>query len=350
MASIYDQYTLLEVSKRVRTMAPSFWLSYFTKQINFTTAEVLFDKVFQDDRKLAPFVAPNAFGRPQRLEGYETWKFRPAYSKQLDEVDADMHLERLPGEALGTSGFTIDQRRNMVIAELIRRQDVKLDNLLEWMAAMAIMDGKVVIKGEDYPEVTVDFQRDPSLTQVNAGAAKWDQPTSDPLGDIYAMRRNAQDLSGATITRNIFGADAWDAFAAQVDLRDMMDTNFGGQDVKVSLIRDGFMETREFMGYIQGSNGGGRIEAWVDTTRYIDPETGSQKFLVDQGSVIGVSSMVNGVRCFGAIKDKRAGYQAMERFRKNWEQEYPSQEFLLLQSAPIMVPREPNATYKIKAV
>jgi len=58
--------------------------------------------------------------------------------------------------------------------------------------------------------------------------------------------------------------------------------------------------------------------------------------------------MMDGVRCFGAIRDKKAGYQALEFFMKNWEIEDPSHEYIMSQSAPLMVPKEPNATYSIK--
>lgn len=348
MAGIYDLMTLVEVLRVQKTSAAPVWLGYFPGQINFDTDKIAFDKVYGDDRKLAPFVVPNVAGRPQKLDGYETYAFKPAYTKIKDVVDYTMHVERMAGEAFGTGSLTIDQRRNAVIATLLQMHKTKHKNRQEWLAARAIIDGKVIIKGEDYPETLVDFRRDASLTSVLAGGAKWDQNTADPMGDLKDMRIAVNELSGARITKHIFGATAWDLLTQRVDLKDLMDTRYGGTDTKVTLISDGFGDTMEFMGTISGLNGAGRIEVWVNTARYIDPETGAEEYYLDQNTVVGVSEMVRGVRCFGAIMDKSAGFRPLEIFAKNWENEDPSQEYILTQSSPLMVPKEANATYSMK--
>src|SRR5690606_30298820 len=107
------------------------------------------------------------------------------------------------------------------------------------------------------------------------------------------------------------------------------------------LMSDGY-EGQEYMGRIAGLNGAGAIDVWVDTSKYIDPETGDEEFYLDQSTVVGVSEQVQGVRCFGAIMDKRAGYRPMDYFFKNYDNENPSVEYLLGQSAPLMVPKNPN--------
>ena len=343
---LYDTTTLLEVMRVQKTSAPNIWLQNFPTQINFQTPNITWDKVYGDDRKLAPFVIPTVQGRPQRLEGYETVQFAPAYIKMKDVVSAEMHIQRMAGEALGTGSMTIMQRRDAVIGYLLGMQKTRIDNRLEWLASKAIIDGKVLISGEDYPAVLVDFRRDAALTGVLTGAAAWSQATADPLGDLKTMRMLVNDKSGARITKHIFGADAWDKFAARVDLKELMNKNYGGTAVEVTLMSDGY-EGMEFMGVIQGLNGAGRIEAWVNTSKYIDPDTGLEAYYMPQNSVVGVSAMVQGVRCYGAIMDKKAGYQPLTIFSKNWENEDPSVEYLLSQSAPLMVPKEPNATYSL---
>lgn len=347
MAGLYDLQTLAGVSRRIKT-APVFWLdTFFKRQINFDQEWITFDRVYGDTRKLAPFVVPNVSGRPQRLENYESYRFKPAYSKQKDVVDPTMHMERLPGEAFGGT-LTLDQRRDAVVAFLIDSQKTKLRNTFNWLAARAIIDGKVTISGEDYPTTLVDFRRHANLTTQLTGAAAWDQTTADPLRDLKESRIEANGQSGVRISRYIFGANAWDLFTQRVDLRDLMDKNFDGQQVRVSLINEGYPDSIEYMGRISGIDGQGAMELWVDTTRFIDPNTGLEAYYLDTDEVVGVSDSVEGVRCFGAIMDKRAGYRPMEFFFKNWETEDPSQEYLLTQSAPLMVPKEPDATFKIK--
>lgn len=344
--NLYDLTTLLEVL-RVQKVPTAYWLQYFPRQINFETQEIAFDKVWGDDRGLAPFVVPNVQGRVLGIEGYETVAFKPAYVKPKYVVDPNMVIERQPGEALATGSMSIEARRNAVIGELTRRIRLLCQNRNEWLAARALIDGKVTISGEDYPETLVDFRRDPSLTATLTGGARWSESTGNPLSDLKLMRQEANGLSGARITRHIFGANAWDYFADRVDLKEMMDKRYGGLEVNVTRMTDGY-EGLEYMGVIQGLNGAGRIEAWVNTSKYIDPETGSEEFHLNQNTVVGVSDMVQGVRCFGAIKDKAARYRALEIFMKNWENEDPSVEYLLGQSAPLMVPKQPNATFSLK--
>lgn len=344
---LYDLATLDAVFRRTRQPAPPFWLNYFGRQINFDTPEIMFDKVFGDDRGLAPFVMPNIQGRPQVLNGYSTDRFRPAYAKIKDVVDPTMHIERVPGEAPIVGELSIQQRRDIVVAELLRKQRVKFANTNEWMAARAVIDGQVTISGEDYPTTTVDFRRDASLSYTLAGTAKWDQAgTADPMSDLKAARKNANVLSGATIQKFVFGSDAWDMFSSRVDLREMMDKTKGGFDVNVSLITDGY-EGLEYVGTISGLQGAGRMECWINTSKYLDPLDGTEQFFLDQKTVVGAGD-VQGVRCFGAIMDARAGYKPLDYFFKNWMNEDPSVEYLLGQSAPLMVPKNPNASFKIK--
>jgi hypothetical protein len=343
---IFDLYTLQALNKRIKT-APLFWLNeFYTGQINFDGKNILFERVYGDDRKLAPFAVPTAAGRPQRLDGFEVTTFAPAYIKQKDVVDPTMHIERLAGEALGGS-LSIMQRRDAVKAELLRRQKVKIQNTWNWLAARATIDGKVTIKGEDYPETVVDFRRDAALTKVLVGGAKWDQATADPLADLKESRIASNELCGARISRHIFGGNAWELFCQRVDLKSMMNVLYGGQKTNVTLINDGYGDTVEYMGTIEGTNGQGKLELWVDTTRFVD-EAGAEQYYLDQNTVVGISPMLQGVRCFGAIMDSKAGFRSLDTFFKNWEENDPSVEYLLSQSAPLMVPREVNASYSIK--
>lgn len=344
---IYDTTTLLGVVRQQKTLTP-FWLSqFFKQQINFTSEDILFDRVNTDYRRLAPFVAPNVQGRVQGRDGYDSVSFKPAYVKPKDVLDPNMDLVRQPGEAIGGS-LTLDQRRNAALAEILKQQKTKLTNRNEWLAARAIIDASVTIAGEDYPSVTVNFRRHSSLSYQLLTSARWSESTGQPLTDLKTARMNANARSGARITKHIFGANAWDMFATRVDLKGMMDRNFGGLNVDVTRMYDGY-EGQEFLGVIQGSNGGGRIEAWLDTSKYVD-SAGNEQFFLDQDTVVGVGDAVEGVRCFGAIKDLDAGLQPLEYHTKMWRNEDPSVEYVMSQSAPLMVPKRPNATFKIKVV
>ena len=342
---IYDTTTLLSVVRQERVITP-FWLNFFNSQINFDTEDIAFDRVNMDYRRLAPFVAPNVQGRVQKLSGYDTVSFKPAYVKPKDVVDPNMVIPRQPGEALGSGSLSLAQRRDAVIAEILRQHRVKLTNRNEWLAARAIIDGTVTISGEDYPSVTVNFRRHSSLSYLPTGTARWTQNGSAPMTDIRTAKQNAFNRSGAKITKLIFGATAWDLFTTRVDIKEFMNRNYGGYDANITRLYDAY-KGQEFLGYISGSNGGGRMECWLDTSKYVD-DAGSEQYFLDQGTVVGVGSNIEGVRCFGAIKDFDAQLRPLEMFPKMWRNEDPSVEYLLTQSAPLMVPKRPNASFKIK--
>lgn len=340
--SIYSTAELLEVSRFQKRITP-FWLTFFPRQINFETEEIFFDKVDQDYRKLAPLVVPNVAGRPMTIDGYTSLSFKPAYVKPKHIVDPNMVIERQAGEALLVGSLSLAQRRDAVIAEILRRHDSMLTNRNEWLAAKALIDGAVTLSGEDYPTTTVDFQRHATLTVTLAGAALWTAGTATPITDIMNARINANNRSGAVIRRVVFGGTAWDNFTQRVDLKALMDKNYGGLNVNIQRQADGF-EGQEYMGTYGGVFGGGTIDIWVDRSKYVD-ENGAEQFFLPQTTVVGFSD-VEGVRCFGAIKDMSA-LRAMERFPKMWQQPDPSAEFLMTQSAPLMVPKKPNASFKI---
>lgn len=340
--SIYDTSTLLEVSRFTKAINP-FWLSFFPRQINFETADIFFDKVDLDYRKLAPLVVPNVQGRANSISGYNSVSFKPAYVKPKTIIDPNMVIERQAGEALGTGSLSLEQRKAAVIAEIMRQHDTQLTNRNEWLAARALIDASVTLSGEDYPTTTVNFQRHASLTYTLAGAARWSQVGALPLDDIKAARVNAYTRSGAVIRRVVFGGTAWDYFTARVDIKALMDKNYGGLNVNIQRAADGF-EGQEYMGTYGGIFGGGQIDLWVDRSKYVD-EAGAEQFFLEQKSVVGFSD-VEGVRCFGAIKDFDA-LRAMERFPKMWREQDPSVEYLMTQSAPLMVPKKPNASFKI---
>lgn len=346
---LYTTYDLLEVV-RVQKSLPSFWLQFFPNQLNSTTDEIALDKVSTNYKRLAPFVAPNVQGRVSKKDGYTTVSFRPAYVKPKDIVDPSNDLVRQPGEAFATGSLSLEQRRNAVMAQLLQGQRIKIDNRLEWMACKAIVDGKVVVQGDDYPSVTVDFRRNAALTITLAGVAKWDQVTATPAADIMSARRAIQDKCGAVANRVIFGANAWQNFyAKEISGKEatLQNNQIRGSETGISFLRDGF-EGVEFMGRYQGSNGAG-FECYVYTAKYED-DNGVLQDMMDTNKVVLAAPDVKGVQCFGAIRDKRAGFQSLKYFPKNWETEDPSVEYVMTQSAPLMVPSQPDATASIQTV
>jgi hypothetical protein len=344
---LYDTRTMLEV-QRVQKRPLIFWLTnFFKKQINFQTDEIVFDRVSEDYRRLAPFVAPNVQGKIMKLEGYDTVRFKPAYLKPKHVVDADTAIARQPGESLDTGSLTLEQRRDAVIANILERHKNMHVMTQEWMAANAVINGYVDVEGDGYPKVRVNFNRDAALTATLTGTAKWDQSTSNPLADIKTMRVKANDVCGATIRDIIFGSAAWASFSSKLEIQELLDTMSRGSDTDFTKLNDGFGNSVEYLGRLSGANGAGITRLWLYTGQYVD-ETGTVQLFLPTNAVVGVDGdMLDGYRCFGAIKDGKAGFQALEMFPKMWEEEDPWVEYVMTQSAPLMVPKQPNASFKL---
>ncbi len=344
---LYDTATLIGVV-RVQPVEASYWLdNFFGRQINFTTEDIMFDKV-TGTRRLAPFVSPVVQGRVMRTRGFETKTFRPAYTKPKHVVDPNRQFSRMAGEALGGSS-TPDARWNAAVAENLREERSAIQRLWNWMAAMAVIDGEVTIAGEDYPTSVVSFGRDAGLTVALAADARWGEVAADPLGDIADLRKLAFEKSGSPITRLTMGLDAFDLFFADEKVAALLKTELGAiprtSDSTLSAMGSPG-QPFEYRGVLQGANGQGRLEIYTYNEQYED-EDGVTQSIMSSYDVVGTGPGLNGTRCFGAIRDKRAGLQALPIFPKMWDQEDPSVTYTMTQSAPLMVPGNPDNSFKI---
>lgn len=345
---VFDTTTLLSVL-RTRKAPMGFWLEKaFPQQINFETEKIAFDRVNEDYRRLAPFVAPNVQGKVMTREGSDMLAFKPAYVKPKHIVDPNDVIVRQPGEALGTGSLTLAQRREAIIADILGRHKAMHAMTREWLAARAIIDGTVDIEGDNYPKVTVDFRRDASLSATLLTTARWSESTSTPLADIATKRQAANTLCGAVIRDLVFGAGAWASFSKHADVKALLDKNYRGSESDFTKMTDGFEDSVEYLGTLQGTAGAGLLRLWLYSGKYKN-ESDVLTDILNTDTVVGVDwGMVQGHRCFGAIRDGAAGFQALDMFPKNWEDQDPWVEYLMTQSAPLMVPKQPNATFKIK--
>jgi len=341
---IYDTVELLQVLRKQEGITP-YWLNYFPRVVTSDREEILFDQVTDGTRELAPFVAPNVQGRVMRNHGYTTKTFKPAYVKPKHVVDPSRAIPRRAGELLGGS-LSAQQRYDACVAENLRLERISIENRWEWLAARAIIDGQVTIASPDYPAQTVIFGRDNTLTVTLTGTAVWsDLTNAKPLQNIEEMRRRVHDLASSTITRLTFGLEAWRLFTAHEEVRDLLDTRYRGSDSEYNrAIAEG--TPMEFRGRISGQNGMGTLELWTYSQKYRD-ENGTLQDILNPYAVVGTGPGIQGVRCFGAIMDKRAGLQPLEMFPKMWDSEDPAVTYTMTQSAPLMVPVEPNASFTL---
>jgi len=346
---LYGTADLLDVL-RITPVESSYWLdNWFGAVRQFDTAEIMFDKL-KTVRRLAPFVSPVVQGRVMKSRGFETKAFTPAYVKPKHIVDPNRQFNRRPGEIPGMGSSTPQARWNAAIAENLAEERNAILRRENWMAAMAIIHGSVTVTGEDYPTQVVDFGRDAGLSVTLTSTARWGESAADPLANIAALRKLSFEKSGAPITRLTMGLDAFDLFFADTKVQDLLK----GQEIgNVARTSDSTMsalgspgEPFEFRGILQGANGQGRLEVYTYNEQYEDENDATQS-IMSSLDVVGTGNNIRGVRCYGAIRDKRAGLQALPLFPKMWDQEDPSLTYTMTQSAPLMVPTNIDNTFKI---
>lgn len=343
----YETTALVGVIKVQQVLDP-YWLNLcFPREITFDTEEIQFDQVTYT-RKLAPFVAPTHQGKVQSRKGFSAKSFRPAYVKPKDVLVPGRALTRMAGEGL-TGTMSAGSRWNAHLAELLRLQKEEITRRWDWMAAGAVINGSVTVSGDDYPTTVVDFQRHSDHTMTLAGTAQWDDSAANPLGNIETIRTRVQKNARAPVTRLTFGLEAWAEFIEDAnvqallknDVRNSPDTNFNA--------RLGAGLPYENRGILSGK-GAGSLELYTYSDTYETDNDGTEADYLDPKWVVATGPGIDGVRCFGAIMDSAAGLAPMSMFPKMWPNQDPSVTYVMTQSAPLMVPAQPNGSAVIKAL
>lgn len=347
--TIYDTATLLGVFYADDYMDPpeNYWLStFFGSVVTFETEEIDFTKI-TDIRKLAPLVVPTSQGTPIYSAAERLFSVKPAYVKVKDTVTATRMMRKQAGLAeLGRGRRTLTPmaRFNAIVADIVRQHRFAVERRWEWLASKAVIDGKVVLKDERYPERTVDFLRHSSHTVALAGAATWGSAGVSILDDLSAWRKIVRDAKfGGVTNRLTVGSDAWEAMRKDPEIREFLNINYRlGANINLRLGPLDGLEV-ERVGNIEG------LEIFVYSDYYQD-EQGNVIPYMSPKDIVMTAPSVNGVAAFGAIQDKRAAIQPLPVFMKMWDEEDPSGTMILTQSAPLMVPVNPNATFKATVV
>lgn len=329
MKYVYDTNTLLGVVEGLEPFEPFLLNMFFPHLVTFGTSTISFDDVAEDMR-LAPFVSPLVAGKVMKTKGGNLKTFKPAYLKPKDVVDPERVLMRRPGEAIGGQ-MSPQARRNAIIADILSSHRKKILRRIEFMAAQVLLKGKVIVEGEDYPTVEVDYGRDAANTVALVGNARWGEATATPLDDIENWAAQAE----APITTLVMDRHAYRNFAKNVDVKNVLD---GRRNSRSTL------EVGPDTGRLYSYKGtlSGDLEVWVYSGYYRD-DTGKKIPFLPENTVIAGSAALDGVRAFGAIMDAEAGYQALEMFPKNWISHDPAVEFVMTQSAPLPIPRRVDA-------
>jgi len=350
---IYTPTQLYEVMFDPRqTVRASAWLQMFYPNSFFSEQEeIMFDKI-EASREIAPFMLPNVPGRPiYRPEGERIEMFKPAYTKPKDAVRPSSALKLQPGELTRRQALQSPRARfaNRVI-DVTRFHRDAITRLWEYMGARAVIDGSITINyaASGGQAVTIDFGRDPAHTVVKGTGSQWGDSGVSAWNDLETWANLAGNAEfRAPVTDVMMGAKAYTAFMADADVQKRLDRDVKGADT-VQLRRDFILDDPlnpfTLVGFI------GAIRIWkVSGVGNTFKSGGTTADIVKTNEVFLGSRAVDGVKAYGAILDVNS-LEPADIYPKMWDQEDPSARYIMSQSAPLMIPVNPNATVKATPV
>lgn len=337
-AHLYTTRALLGALRSLKR-PKRFLLDTFFPTVQTEESEEIHFDVQIGARRVAPFVAPEMQGKVVERLGYQTATFKPAYLKPKTPVRPSAALKRAMGEQIGGGQLTAAQRREAIIAEILYDHADQIIRRLELMAASALVSGTVTVSGDGYETKIVSFGRNEDLTIELTSGDKWDQSTSTPIDDIEEWIELVHEIEGATVYKVVMDPVAYKNFRRSKQVMEVLDVRRAAGTNSLELGGLDLASGAKFGGNF------GSFEVWVYSEYYVDESTGETKPVLPAGTVLGVSNELAGIRAFGAIHDEAAGLQALEMFPKSWVEEDPSVRFIMTQSAPLVVPGRPNASF-----
>jgi hypothetical protein len=337
---IFNTHVLTKVVEKLERPS-SFLLDVFFGQEQTEDSEEIHFDIDKSKPKLTPFVSPLVAGKVVDDEGFTTKSFKPAYAKDKRRFDPNRPFKRAIGEKIGGT-LSPQQRLEANINRTLSKQLENLTRREEVMASEALRTGRITVSGDEYPTVVVDFQRDPSLTVALAGGSRWGETGVNALDNLEDWVARIQEKSGAVGRTVIMDALAWRVFKADPKVEKLLDIRRLRDAADLALGPIAFGQGNDLARYVGTI---GDLDFWVYNDRYVDDNDAVQKLLPDYTVLIGSPTQLEGTRCYGAIQDEKAGYRAQRFFSKSWLEEDPAVRWLLLQSAPLIVPYRPNASF-----
>lgn len=330
---IFSTAVLAAVVAQLPQPAPFILNSFFPNIQTETSEDIHFD-VDTSRRRISPFVSPIVAGKVVLDKGYTTQTFTPAYIKDKRVFDANRPFRRLLGEQIGGT-LAPAQRLQAALATNLADQIAMLTRRQEVMAVEVLRTGAITIAGDMYPSVSLSFGRDAALTPATlTSTAAWTHADAKPLDNLQTWSMLVTEKSGSTANTVVMDITAWKSFSQNAQVAKLLDRFRGSDKLNPTVTGEG----GRYMGNI------GDLDIWVYAGWYEHPDTAAVTPYLPANTVLVLGADIEGTRAYGAIRDEAAGFQAMPYFSKSWTEQDPAVRYLLLQSAPLIVPYRVNAS------
>ena len=320
---------------------PQFLLDRFFGITQAEASEQIHFDVMQGKRRVSPFVSPLVEGQVVASQGFVTNTFTPAYIKDKRVFDMNRPLKRSAGEQIGGTLSPPDRLRALIAFDMQDQLNM-LRRRLEVMCGEVLATGKSTITGDKYPTVVVDFGRASSHTFT--AAPLWSAATPPILNNLQDWAQIVLQDTGVFPNDVIMTPDVWKVFRSDTAVQNVLNVFRAYTSEPTMMPNAQVAEGGVPMGQIEGFN------IYVYSGWYVDPADGVEKPILPAGTVIMASPSLEGVQAYGAIRDEEIGLQPVPYYVKSWIQFDPSVRYVMLQSAPIMVPYRPNASLAVKVL
>jgi hypothetical protein len=320
---------------------PQFLLDRFFGITQAESTEQIHFDVIQGKRRISPFVSPLVEGQVVASQGFVTNTFTPAYVKDKRVFDMNRPLKRMAGEQIGGVMAPADRLRALIAFDMQDQLNM-FRRRLEVMCGEVLTTGKSTISGDKYPTQVVDFQR--SATHTITANPLWSAATPPILNNLQDWAQICLEDTGVFPSDVIMTVDVWKIFRADAGVTNVLNVFRKYTDLPSVMPMAQVTEGGVQMGQLEGFN------IWVYSGWYVDPTTGIEVPILPAGTLIMCSPALEGVQAFGAIRDEEIGLQSVPYYVKSWIQPDPAVRYVMLQSAPIMVPFRPNASFMAKVL
>ncbi|CQG95335.1 major capsid protein [Yersinia enterocolitica] len=341
--NIYDTNVLVGLVPNLKTSQNWLLDRFFPNVVTYATEEVSID-IDIGKRRMSPFVSPLVEGKLVESRKYQTNTFKPAYIKDKRAPDLRKPIRRQMGERIGGE-YTAAEREMLNIQFEMEDQIDMLNRRMEWMAASALTKSQITVVGEGFPTTVIDFGRSSNLTITLSGSDKWPlsvaagTTNTQPSDDIEDWQTLMLQESGAVATDLVFTTSSWKAFRLDTTIKDNAITfpalsPFGNQVDAGPRVNKGAVYKGRW----------GNFDLWLYNDWFIDPADGIEKPMIPNGAVLMGSADLMGTRAFGVILDPEFNYGPLAFAPKSWVMPDPAQRYLLMQSAPLVIPSRVNAS------
>lgn len=312
---------------------------YFSTVKTYETAKIDID-IYSGKRRMAPFVHPKIGGKTVERAGFRTDSFEaPELSPDMITT-ADDILKRSMGEGIYNAKSPDDRAAEQLGNDLAELDDI-ITRREEWMCAQALFTGQIVIVGDGYDTETIQYwptvTADQPYVELGAGD-RWNESTSDPMGDLRSNRTLGIQKSGVNPRDAIAGTDAISAlmnnasFTKKLDYRRIDTGAIDPQNLPNGVT---------YWGFLKDSG----IDLWSYDEWYVDDTSGLEVPMVPEKSILLGSSAVRTTMAYGCVTLMRGSgdnaapeFYAEPRVPDSWTQrKNPAGRIVQIKSRPLPI-------------